>query len=562
MTETFDGFQIAGATRHFLVTYADVGDADEILRANAILSSCEADLATLETWFGCDFDKSPYSVWVQVLKGSPGAGAQNYGYTSSESSIIQIFGTGPHEGDYVTPGAVGQMLFVAELAEVLMSFTSHLFSGWNRGNSMGEGLSRVAAAELHPAGYYSAPYKPSVNGWLNANPRPDWVTSTEGTDKDSISYGCANVFLYYLRYQLGFSYTQIVAAGQGAGASTLGQVYATFTGKPASGALSTLEALLAHHFPVGASFQVPADNIFPLYKPPHISCVTRSASVGTPVSRGVTTFESSLCSNAVAQYSYETFSVITEIDVSAFAYDLVDGTFSWSINGVELAAPPATGQHTAQLYLEVPVEITDVAPPQSGNNLPPFGAEMGITYIINSLSPTRSQLLLQNTNAPGNGSLTITVTVRESLAAGEPAGTTDVTWPIETLSYTLSPSYWAAQWACIAKPVYEASAALTALGNLAPILNAPDPSPEQITAVAAAAASYLSGLQELTGGAIGQRSQVASVISAAQLSSRVAAPAVRAGSVGGPPVVSISSQTVRLQSLIPPPGTAGPGGIG
>jgi hypothetical protein len=136
MSGTFAGFQIAGGTRHFLITYADAGDADEIERANAILASCEADLATLEQWFSCDYDTAPYGIWVQVLKGSPGAGADNYGYTTSESPIIQISGTAPQQGVYVLAGAVAQMLFVAELAEILMGFTSY---GWNAGNNAARG---------------------------------------------------------------------------------------------------------------------------------------------------------------------------------------------------------------------------------------------------------------------------------------------------------------------------------------------------------------------------------------------------------------------------------------
>ena len=333
MTETFLGFQIAGATRHFLVTYADAGDADQILRANAILECCEADLATLEQWFSCDYRPAPYGIWVQVLKGSPGAGADNYGYTSSESPLIQISGTDPLQGTYVMAGAVAQMLFVAELAEILMGFTSY---GWQAGNGVGEGLSRVAAAELHPAGYYAANYGPYVNVWLNANPRPDWVANTEGTDTDSISFGCAGrLFLYYLRYELGYSYAQIVAAG----AASLADVYATLTGDPATGALGDLTELLSQHFPVGASFQVPRDNIFPLYAPPGISSQVNSSVVGTPQSLGVTTFDAVVCHHPLAQYSYERFSVMTEIDVTASVHGLIDGTFSWSLNGVTLAAP-------------------------------------------------------------------------------------------------------------------------------------------------------------------------------------------------------------------------------
>jgi hypothetical protein len=65
------------------------------------------------------------------------------------------------------------MLFVAELAEVVMNAAP---TGWNPGNSAGEALSRVAAAELHPQGYYRPAGSPN-NGpystaWLQLDYRP------------------------------------------------------------------------------------------------------------------------------------------------------------------------------------------------------------------------------------------------------------------------------------------------------------------------------------------------------------------------------------------------------
>ncbi len=553
MTGTFAGFQIAGETQHFLVTYADAGDADEILRATAILESCEADLATLEQWFSCNFDSSPYGIWIQVLKGSPGAGAENSGYISSESSVISVSGTGPLEGAYVVAGAVAQMLFVAELAEILMDFTGY---GWNRGSSAGEGLSRVAAGELHPAGYYAPTFGghgPWVNGWLNASPRPDWVTSTEGTDQDSISYGCAIVFIYYLRYQLGYSYADLVKAG----GSALAQTDATLTGKPASEAIGALEALLNDHFPAGAAFQVSADNIFPLYSPPDITCYANPYGVGTPTSLGSTSFEAVICHSPEALYSYETFSTVTEIDLSALARGLVDGTFSWSINGIQLAAPAQTGGNTGQLYITVPAEVTDMAPPASGNNPPPFAVELGITYIVNSVSPTESQLLVRNTDFPGNCSLTFTVSAEESLVADQLAGTTTLASDLTTLTYTMSSSYWAALWPCITTPIAEASISLTALGSLVVPLNTPDPSPEQINAVVAAMTSYLAGLAEITGGAIGLQGAAASVVSAARRPPQSSARSIRAGVDGGLPALSVSSQTVSLRAARPAGQTRG-----
>jgi hypothetical protein len=55
---------------------------------------------------------------------------------------------------------------------------------------------------------------------------PDWVSRTEGTDRDYVSTGCAVVYLYWMRF-LGFSTKEIVAAG----GATLSANYQALTGK-------------------------------------------------------------------------------------------------------------------------------------------------------------------------------------------------------------------------------------------------------------------------------------------------------------------------------------------
>ena len=91
--------------------------------------------------------------------------------------------------------------FVAELAEVFMRAAP---TNWNPGNSGGEALSRVAAAELHPTGYYrpagSANNGPYSTAWLQLpwrrrdtqpdgvdEDRYDFVTVSVGTDADVFS---------------------------------------------------------------------------------------------------------------------------------------------------------------------------------------------------------------------------------------------------------------------------------------------------------------------------------------------------------------------------------------
>jgi hypothetical protein len=184
------------------------------LRLEPIGGTCENDLNTLEGWFSCNYDNSPYGIWVHVAPGTHLGGASNRGYDNDQSSTMAINGT------YAPPNAspnttlrdeMARMLFVAELAEILMDFTA---SAWDRGNSMGEGLSILAAETLHPTGYYGTGQGPRINPWLQGS-RPDSVTNSDETDKNALSYGCAALFLNYLRYQLGFSFDQIVAAAGG-----------------------------------------------------------------------------------------------------------------------------------------------------------------------------------------------------------------------------------------------------------------------------------------------------------------------------------------------------------
>jgi hypothetical protein len=89
------------------------------------------------------------------------------------------------------------------------------------------------AALMTQLGYpCSVPPPASFPAWGISGPSwaaagfPDWVSQTEGTDRNYVSTGCAVVYLYWMRF-LGFSTQQIVAAG----GATLSASYQTLTGK-------------------------------------------------------------------------------------------------------------------------------------------------------------------------------------------------------------------------------------------------------------------------------------------------------------------------------------------
>ena len=504
----FLGYPIAGTTQHFMVTYAAEDDADALSRANAILGTCEADLATLETWFRCDFDKAAYSVWVHVAHGVPGGGADNFGYENNESSRIVITGTyqSSQSGPYDIYDEFPRMLFVAEMAEILMDFTGY---GWGRGASAGEALSRIAAAELHPGAYYAsgAGGGPYVNGWLHANPRPDWVSTTEGTDQDAISYGCGILFINYLVYQLGYPLSALVPAG----GTNLSETFARLTGQGEANAFPGFEALLEQHLPVGETFNVPYDNVFPLWAPASravLFTVNEStlSSVQQPENLSFDIPEGCMA----GLYTYQIENVMTEVDVEGHAWGYADPAFTWSINGTPLT------EHDGQIHaVNVDVTITNVTP------LPgdvPFNYSLPVQYIIVDGQIT-SSLKFANQAFPGNCYLDIGCGATEALVGGDPVTTQVQSWPLSMRSYDLSPAYEAKLFHCNPPAVWEISSAVTAIvDQIFVLLNTPDPAPDQIVALAAQTQRYLIGLQELTGGSIGLRGAAQAITKLARAS--------------------------------------------
>ncbi len=263
-------------------------------------SVCESDLRSLNDLFSTNFEAgntAEHSIIVHVSKDDPKTtfNGLNYGYETDESSRIYLPrafvppppAPPPADPPPVTPPnfvtatiEFPRFVFVAELAEVLMDFTGY---GWNRLDSMGEGLSNVLGTLLHPAGYYDASQGPRINQWLNGgggpsptSPRFDFVANTEGTDRNIFSYGCAILFINYLVSQLGYPLKSVIRAG----GSSLAETYARLTGKPSSSAFQSFNALLQKHIGSQVSNSMRRDNIFPLFDAAQRTVVL---TVGTPI---------------------------------------------------------------------------------------------------------------------------------------------------------------------------------------------------------------------------------------------------------------------------------------
>jgi hypothetical protein len=505
---TFGGYPIAGQTEHFLVTYADEADADALGRAQAIVSGCESDLQTLESWFQCDYSRSPYGIWVHVFTGVPGGGAQNFGYTDEESAKIFIFATyqpaSPPANAIAIRDDFARMLFVAELAEILMDFTGY---GWNRSDSGGEGLSRIAAAELHPLSYYTsgAGNGPVVNPWLQAKPRPDFVSASEQTDQNPLSYGCAVLFLNYLTYQLGYDFSRIVPAG---GAS-LADTYGRLIGRPSSNAFNEFSALLEQHLPTGQIPSVLRDNVFPLR--------TGSArSVGLNLSQRTL---SSVLQPGVLEarlkagpecpaklYTYFIENVATEVTAQAAAHGFALPAFSWEINGQPLTV------HAQQETANIKMTITDTTPADDA----PFDTVLPISYFISDAQNT-SSLKIVNQSFPGNGDITITVQATERLVASDSPTSAKDNIPLQMRSYDMSAAWEADAYTCNSHAVVVMAEAVAAIANeVLVLLNSPDPSPEPIFRIAGAAQRYVRALESATKGSVGLRNSLTGVANLAR----------------------------------------------
>ncbi len=244
-----DPRNLRGKTEHFDVYVDPALGAGGQQVADTVLAKCEADYATIATYFG-GIAAGPFSV---ILFSNP-AGAYHTGCAATDFYCDTR--TDPVDGDF------SEFLNVSMFVEV---FESVHGKGWNCGHGNGEGLSRVLGTALYPAkldGFATAHF------WLDSK-RPNYVDRNYSTDTNAVANGCAVLFLNWLRFQLGYSWEQIVAA---AGAN-LGQTYAKLTGR--QDGFRQFKSLIDGHFPASTPSGLITDNPFPL--PPLIG---KSSSAG------------------------------------------------------------------------------------------------------------------------------------------------------------------------------------------------------------------------------------------------------------------------------------------
>jgi hypothetical protein len=229
------GFTDLPSTQHFAFEYNNLLNANEAKAlGEALAATAERDFATMKFWFSGTAPVGPIDTKINM--GDGGASNDNVNNINLRLGSTADFN-------------LARYTLVAEVMEIFMAKNPF---GWKPGNSSGEGLSQLGALTIYPD------QVDNLNGpqvWLDtsisptaAKPsRPDFVNKTEASDANFTSFGCALLFLYFLRSQLGFSMKAIVSSH--AVADTLEGVYANLTKD--HDAFPTFSNLLERAFPSG-----------------------------------------------------------------------------------------------------------------------------------------------------------------------------------------------------------------------------------------------------------------------------------------------------------------------
>jgi hypothetical protein len=175
-----------------------------------------------------------------------------------------------------TPGRSTNFAAMLIASEVVEVFEANFDGNWDCGNSTGEGLSRVLAEALYPGNTVTQNGKPPAAVWLDGT-RKNWAQENDGSDLNYDSIGCAVLFLNWLRYQLGYSWSHIIGATASVGNLTLEHVYFQVTGgkkwkSPGTGAgWKAFKTYIDSKFPPGTPSNLGSNNPFPFLDGAHWS---------------------------------------------------------------------------------------------------------------------------------------------------------------------------------------------------------------------------------------------------------------------------------------------------
>lgn len=457
----------AGKTANFAIEYdSEFGDA--LRRAQALLSSCEADFAQLRGWFTSTGGFGP-SNRITVFVTSYGGGGINFRYQTDGTTkvIVDAFDGSP---DKELADDATRAVFVAEVAEVLMGHQNFATgtTTWHPGWSDGEGLSRVSAELLYnDACYQLLGGEPWANTWFQSTTRSDFVTVPAQTDLNLNSIGCSIIFIYYLYSQLGFDMRSIVSK---AGA-TLEATYGALTGS--SGGYEALTSLLSRFFPIAEGRSLSFDNLFPLLDGNQRTVsvtMSEAPEIAPKVIRSGSATISAGGKCAKKTYAWTISNVSQELTCTASTVGFGQPQFNWKINGVLLS-----GLGTIDVTATVDVDNPD-DPDQ------PFSAKQQVS-IFYSTSPEISykgvfgELAIFNQSFPGHILLVVEADVSEGAASSDvTAGTALGTLDSQVLIY--EDQYYKDRAACLIHVLTELEVRQPLAEWLYVLLTLPDPPSE------------------------------------------------------------------------------------
>jgi len=249
--------QTLQSTTNFNLKYED-SLTNAITRATALAAVCENEFTVLTGWFnisGAFGTGDRINVVVDIPNNG---GGNNHGYQSGGKSTIHVDSQSLNSNN-ANAAEIVKMIFINELVEIFMSYNNqHGQNTWKAGDSNGEGLSQLCGILRFSTGHYLY-YNSWVNQWLDTA-RNDYVTAPEQKDTNAVSFGCALLFLNYLRTQLGFTIQQIIQNG----AATLAGTYTNLTGD-SSNPFPFFKHLLDEAFPGTATNTGPnLDDPYPI----------------------------------------------------------------------------------------------------------------------------------------------------------------------------------------------------------------------------------------------------------------------------------------------------------
>jgi hypothetical protein len=225
------GYTDLPGTANFTFEYDSTLNAAAAAALGAsLVSTVEADYTLVNGWFG-NLSPSGLPFNVKINTKSTTRGGSN---DLVKQITIDLGATSNFP--------LAREVLIAEFIEILMKTQA---KGWVAGYSHGEGLSQFAGFFIVPS---TASGLSGPQTWLDTSAplsRPDYVGTTEQTDKNAISYGCALLFIQYLNSQLGFTPRAIVQAA----ADTLQNVHKNLTQD--ANAFGPFAAVLAAKFPPG-----------------------------------------------------------------------------------------------------------------------------------------------------------------------------------------------------------------------------------------------------------------------------------------------------------------------